>query len=163
MLRLTSQAAPALLCVQRERVQQEGPCASSWPTRGPKGLWEAARGVRGPSEVWRDRHLPAWHRCCYFCSQNKQGISWVKKEEASMVTLTHIFFFSSICNLACCVCIRQEVDCLDSHLDPIVALLGRLLLLLLQRLRSLVLEGRRGLLEHRGLVAALEQGGDQAR
>ena len=87
-----------------------------------------------------------------------------KKKEASMVTLTHIFFFSSICNLACCVCIRQEVDCLNSHLDPIVALLGRLLLLLLlQRLRSLVLEGRRGLLEHRLVSGSLEQRGDETR
>ena len=85
-----------------------------------------------------------------------------KKKEASMVTLTHIFFFSSICNLACCVCIRQEVDCLNSHLDPIVALLGRLLLLL-QRLRSLVLEGRRGLLEHRLVSGSLEQRGDESR
>ena len=87
-----------------------------------------------------------------------------KKKEASMVTLTHIFFFSSICNLACCVCIRQEVvDCLNSHLDPIVALLGRLLLLLLQGLRSLVLEGRRGLLEHRLVSGSLEQRGDETR
>ena len=51
---------------------------------------------------------------------------------------------------------------MNSHLDPIVALLGRLLLLLLQGLRSLVLEGRRGLLENRCLLAALEQGGDEA-
>ena len=86
-----------------------------------------------------------------------------KKKEASMVTLTHIFFFSSICNLACCVCIRQEVDCLNSHLDPIVALLGRLLLLLLQGLRSLVLEGRRGLLEHRLVSGSLEQRRDETR
>ena len=73
MLHLTSQAAPALLlCVQRERVQQEGPC-QQLANQGPnKGLWEAARGVRGPSEVWRDRHLPAWHRCCYFCSQDNK-------------------------------------------------------------------------------------------
>ena len=78
-----------------------------------------------------------------------------------MVTLTHIFFFSSICNLACCVCIRQEVDCLNSHLDPIVALLGRLLLL--QGLRSLVLEGRGGLLEHRLVSGSLEQRGDETR
>ena len=78
-----------------------------------------------------------------------------------MVTLTHIFFFSSICNLACCVCIRQEVDCLNSHLDPIVALLGRLLLL--QGLRSLVLEGRRGLLEHRLVSGSLEQRRDETR
>ena len=53
---------------------------------------------------------------------------------------------------------------MSSHLDPIVALLGRLLLLLLlQGLRSLVLEGRRGLLEDRGLVAALEERRDEAR
>ena len=50
---------------------------------------------------------------------------------------------------------------MNSHLDPIVALLGRLLLLLLQGLRSLVLEGRRGLLEHRLVSGSLEQRGDE--
>ena len=53
---------------------------------------------------------------------------------------------------------------MNSHLDPIVALLGRLLLLLLlQGLRSLVLEGRRGLLEHRLVSGSLEQRGDETR
>ena len=52
---------------------------------------------------------------------------------------------------------------MNSHLDPIVALLGRLLLLLLQRLRSLVLEGRRRLLEHRLVSGSLEQRGDETR
>ena len=51
---------------------------------------------------------------------------------------------------------------MNSHLDPIVALLGRLLLLL-QRLRSLVLEGRRGLLEHRLVSGSLEQRRDETR
>ena len=52
---------------------------------------------------------------------------------------------------------------MNSHLDPIVALLGRLLLLLLQGLRSLVLEGRRGLLEHRLVSGSLEQRRDETR
>ena len=51
---------------------------------------------------------------------------------------------------------------MNSHLDPIVALLGRLLLLL-KGLRSLVLEGRRGLLEHRLVSGSLEQRGDETR
>ena len=50
---------------------------------------------------------------------------------------------------------------MNSHLDPIVALLGRLLLL--QRLRSLVLEGRRGLLEHRLVSGSLKQRRDETR
>ena len=133
------------------------------PAAGPRGALRGhqrpTRGRQGPVsapnvEYWRDR-LPAW-RHCYFRSFKTVSLG-TKLNEASMVTLTHIFFFSSICNLACCVCIRQEVDCLNSHLDPIVALLGRLLLLLLQRLRSLVLEGRRGLLEHRLVSGSLEQ------
>ena len=51
------------------------------------------------------------------------------------------------------------VDWSDSHLNAVVALFGRLLLNLLGRL---VLEGRRGLLENGSLLAALEQGGDEA-
>ena len=49
---------------------------------------------------------------------------------------------------------------MNSHLDPIVALLGRLLL---QRLRSLVLEGRRGLLEHHLVSGSLKQRRDETR
>ena len=48
MLRLTSQAAPALLCVQRERVQQEGPC-QQLANQGPQqGVLGGRQGGQGP-------------------------------------------------------------------------------------------------------------------
>ena len=47
MLRLTSQAAPALLCVQRERVQQEGLC-QQLANQGPQGVVEGRQGGQGP-------------------------------------------------------------------------------------------------------------------
>ena len=83
------------------------------PAAGPRGAQRGhqrpTRGRQGPVsapnvEYWRDR-MPAWRRCSYFCSFKTESLG-TKLNEASMVTLTHIFFFcSSICNLASlCVC-----------------------------------------------------------
>ena len=81
------------------------------PAAGPQGALRGhqrpTRGRQGPVsapnvEYWRDR-LPAWCHC-YFRSFKTVSLG-TKLNEASMVTLTLFFFFSSICNLALlCVC-----------------------------------------------------------
>ena len=98
------QAAPA-------SVQRGGAAGGAVPAAGPRGAprghQRPTRGRQGPVsapnvEYWRDM-LPAW-RHCYFRSFKTVSLG-TKLNEASMVTLTHIFFFcSSICNLALCVC-----------------------------------------------------------
>ena len=98
------QAAPA-------SVQRGGAAGGAVPAAGPqeaqRGHQRPTRGRQGPVsapnvEYWRDR-LPAWCHC-YFRSFKTVSLG-TKLNEASMVTLTLFFFFSSICNLAwLCVC-----------------------------------------------------------
>ena len=134
------------------------------PAAGPRGAQRGhqrpTRGRQGPVsapnvEYWRDR-LPA---CRHFCSNFKTVSLGTKLNEASMVTLTHVFFFLFNLQFGLVCLYLTGVDWSDSHLNAVVALFGRLLLNLLGRL---VLEGRRGLLENGSLLAALEQGGDEA-
>ena len=137
------------------------------PAAGPRGAQRGhqrpTKGGQGPVsapncvEYWRDR-LPAC-RHCYFRSNFKTVSLGTKLNEASMVTLTHVFFFLFNLQFGLVCLYLTGVDWSDSHLNAVVALFGRLLLNLLGRL---VLEGRRGLLENGSLLAALEQGGDEA-
>jgi len=137
--------------------------ASSWATGGPKGSPEAHQGSSGAHVSPKRRVLEGQVACLapLLLSQQLQNcLSWdkIKRSQYGDFNPCFLFLFNLQFGLVCLY--LTGVDWSDSHLNAVVALFGRLLLYLLGRL---VLEGRRGLLEHRGLVAALEQGGDQAR